>query len=663
MVTRVGHVHIRYRVRNGSSSAALAVPVLTRVARERLHKVCDQYFSETFEQDPTVYVIRNVTTRVAVVASSINLESQLAERWGQRLCASVVRAVAARNDDGNLVRFENQAEFVAQFLSDLSKETAWEKWYYGAFRTYRQFSKRDAVVAICRDNQEWVWDIMCRLRRLRRFEPILLLLGHDGQHDLWQLCGGRDRQEPSTDQFRLFVRTACALLDAMTWWKGTSPPEEALLEAYVRTQPPVPQWSTAETLADAVADVVRWLVRQDVVRANIIMDTEERALMIREASAHCEWLDGERLVHMVGEIVEFTALASSSKSLMQRPPNLTPAQSALLQQLIGLLRAGECRIDVDHSATYGNLLRVVAALLERGSSVSRELVVGFVESVFAVCKAVGASGRVQDVMSQLRRGQTQALLNAESVQDREALERHLSRVMHAGASAWAVVEELVTQSEPHPGTGGMTITSRCAGLFILIRAVQDIRLASVLKDCGFQRIQPVLLGLAHRFAGVESVAEGTWDPGVLLWAGVEGSDPSDVFEELSALDLDRFDQALKNQVEAQGLSHDDDEPIGISPESDAVTGSEALDKLLDQAAGWTLRAWARWLPGLSGSSAPYLLRHFIRRPGTITLGNSCLHVWLEPAGLDEILRMAGYLKEAPAVSWLGNRTVRFTIGH
>ena len=74
-----------------------------------------------------------------------------------------------------------------------------------------------------------------------------------------------------------------------------------------------------------------------------------------------------------------------------------------------------------------------------------------------------------------------------------------------------------------------------------------------------------------------------------------------------------------------------------------------------------LRLWARWLRQFSFSSAPYLLQHFVRRPGRVTVDVDELLIELEPRPLDMVIEMAGYTSELEQVPWLGGRRVRFTM--
>src|SRR5690348_17311901 len=98
MQTRIGHVHIRYRVPR-ESSAAFTLATLESIARERIAEACDRSLEDVFESDPTVYVLRRVVSRVALLAKQQTSDAQLAEQWGQNLCRAVVRTIVDNSDD------------------------------------------------------------------------------------------------------------------------------------------------------------------------------------------------------------------------------------------------------------------------------------------------------------------------------------------------------------------------------------------------------------------------------------------------------------------------------------------------------------------------------------------------------------------------------------
>jgi hypothetical protein len=74
-----------------------------------------------------------------------------------------------------------------------------------------------------------------------------------------------------------------------------------------------------------------------------------------------------------------------------------------------------------------------------------------------------------------------------------------------------------------------------------------------------------------------------------------------------------------------------------------------------------LRVWARWLRQFSDSTVPYLLEHFIRRPGWITVRPDATVIELAPRPLDIVVQMSGYAAEVEGVSWLGGRHLQFDI--
>jgi hypothetical protein len=73
-----------------------------------------------------------------------------------------------------------------------------------------------------------------------------------------------------------------------------------------------------------------------------------------------------------------------------------------------------------------------------------------------------------------------------------------------------------------------------------------------------------------------------------------------------------------------------------------------------------LRAFSRWLPGLSGSSAPFLLDKIVRRPGRVRWGEGAVEVALAPGPLDVVVEMSGALQPLSGTAWLGPRRVTFT---
>jgi hypothetical protein len=96
--------------------------------------------------------------------------------------------------------------------------------------------------------------------------------------------------------------------------------------------------------------------------------------------------------------------------------------------------------------------------------------------------------------------------------------------------------------------------------------------------------------------------------------------------------------AIGAALEARGLSL-----AGVDAPSGGELGDEAIDRTVGVATAAVLRAWAQWLRGFSGSSQPFLLERFVRRPGRVALSEGRARVELERRPHDIVLEMAGYL--------------------
>jgi hypothetical protein len=93
---------------------------------------------------------------------------------------------------------------------------------------------------------------------------------------------------------------------------------------------------------------------------------------------------------------------------------------------------------------------------------------------------------------------------------------------------------------------------------------------------------------------------------------------------------------------------------------DSGPGAGVADPL-DEMATLLLRGWARWLPGLRDASAGFLLAQCLRRGGAVRRSSAAIDVTLDPAPLDVVLQMAGYLRPIAALPWCGGRAVTFSI--
>jgi hypothetical protein len=302
----------------------------------------------------------------------------------------------------------------------------------------------------------------------------------------------------------------------------------------------------------------------------------------------------------------------------------------------------------------------LSALSDAGLS-SVETITPLLESIVSVWRALRRTRYSDEVVASLRQSSTLTAAHSKLAGFTEEIQRHLEVVAAKGEPVIAVVEQLLKESGEVDEDDVVLIESECAGLFLMTRTLHDVRLASVLHECEFQPLESLLTGLAICLGGVSSWRGQGIDAGAALWAGIEPGEAVAKLTLLETLDRERFEAAFDELLSAQRF-FEFDAPTTFAVEPPAAPCPADVLPLLRDTAAKLLCAWARWLPGLGRSSAPYLHENFIQRPGTIAVSASVLEVRLAHGSLDSVLRMAGYLEETPSATWLGDRRVRFRIG-
>jgi hypothetical protein len=255
-------------------------------------------------------------------------------------------------------------------------------------------------------------------------------------------------------------------------------------------------------------------------------------------------------------------------------------------------------------------------------------------------KAASAAARSADPARQLaaalRALQTGSAARADVLRQTS---EEIREAVRCGEDAVLLAAEITKQLRRSAG-GGTEIVTTCAGLFLLVRGLQDVRLAAAVRQSGCT-LQPVLASLAIALAGEDAWHGDSFDEGAALWAGIQPQDAREHIAALASMPLPEMASELTSNIEGQRL---------VDPVEQAKweAGPELPAAVL-QVATLALHAWARWLPGLSGSSMPYLLRNFVRRGGSLHVDRDAIEVRLDPAPLDSILRMSGYLADLAPV--------------
>src|SRR5687767_5304300 len=109
----IGRLNCHYRIAGSGASAGLMATRLDRLAREQVIAAYAAALDAALGDDPTVYVLRRVNFDLTLIAGPGATDGRLAERWGRCMASAVIRRLAS--DDVGLVRFADQADYVAHF--------------------------------------------------------------------------------------------------------------------------------------------------------------------------------------------------------------------------------------------------------------------------------------------------------------------------------------------------------------------------------------------------------------------------------------------------------------------------------------------------------------------------------------------------------------------
>jgi hypothetical protein len=95
-------------------------------------------------RDPSVWLIDRVAVDFLMDINPAEPET-VAALWAGKMADSLVKTIAQGADGERVLRFANRAEFLAWFLRDLARGTAWNRWYYRQFESLRSLPTGPAI--------------------------------------------------------------------------------------------------------------------------------------------------------------------------------------------------------------------------------------------------------------------------------------------------------------------------------------------------------------------------------------------------------------------------------------------------------------------------------------------------------------------------------------
>jgi hypothetical protein len=670
MHARIGRWDCRYRVFGTHGEPAAAAHRLERSVRAGVADAYGRFVDSALANDPAVYVIRRIRAPAALRLDAATSDPQLVQHWAGGLCAHVMNAVRTRDGGtANVIAFPDEPAYICAFVADLVRGRAWERWYYGAFAKYRTLPVRDAVLDLLLGNEPQLAGVVRGLSQAGSLDAVLTVLDARGAAAVWRALAGAARPADA-NEFRVIVRTAFAIAESLSVRCARA--EEATLGAYVASSPSLPDWNDRRSLSRAVLSALRFAVHAGTGTSHA---TGVEVVFAAELRTALDWLDADWLA---SEVRAWLSAPGTAAEVFghdaQDPRHLvrtaftrvrtagTPAQQRLLERLHGIVSSGRLALDRSDPSSQANALRLYAALAADSSGEADSTIRSLVVLVLAAWKVLVESADPVAVVGAMRAGG----VNARSAATGGNALETLRSAAALGEPAAGVLAQLL--AIPAGANDARATATRCAGVFLLVRAVADARLTQLVARCGSEPLDAILLALGIVWGGPDAVREGELDAGLRLWCGSAGErSVADVLDALDPAACDALADAVADLVRerrtidaalALDASVPDEWPADFARAWPA--GGTRLQSI-SRVALDLFRLWSRWLPGVASSSAPYLVRNVIRRAGTVELRDDALRVVLRPAPLDIVLEMAGFLSAVPPLPWLGGRGVSFSI--
>jgi len=609
---RIGQLDCRFHLGGERDVADRLAARLKRVAHEHLPAAYDAALEAALSDDPSVYVLRHVNCALSLALPESAADADLATRWGERLAGAVVRAIA--RGDADCVRFASQADFVACFAADLLRGDAWGRWYYSAFASLRHLPAPEALRAVLLDQRACLPGVLGALHHLGELETLLQTLDSRALAELWERGLLPPALEPAETQ--LFFASALALIDNLGLWAGARAGQDAL-QAYLAARPPAANWRDRQSLALALYDVLRFLAARGYLSRPSGTGVPNLPARLEQASAALDWLDTALLRQHLLELLAQPAAPAADLPARPRASGSTPRQRALLDELQAVLRERGTQLDHGQPDAAVNALRLHTWLVARDPSwASDSLALNLIERLLRAWRLIAEIAPRARALELLRQRNLAGALHLLPDERRSEAAGSLHWLVELGQPGVMLVETLLQgtshppplrlppgrrgqppASSPWPSAETEMVPTSCAGVALLLRAVLDLRLPSVLSGETLladlppgERLRAVLLALGLRWSGASGSADGRIDRGLCLLAGWDDRGP-DTVAALRALwvagedEHDRFQVALLRVLLGQRLVAGSTLYVHLLPLPDATQALIAGD---ESAALWPL---------------------------------------------------------------------------
>lgn len=680
MKARVEQLALRFRLPAGAPRVHAQLPSIERALHARLADLISAQLEAIEEGSDEVIVVREAIARVSLRIGEHVRDAAALERVSHAARDAVIALLARpADDDEHVRRFPSDAAYAGAFIVELLAGTAWDRWYFDSFTRFRRADHARTIAALLADADTECMGLFAWLEQRGRFADLLRLVGPTAARALASASSlSTAAAIPPSDLAPLAVATF-AIAESLGISIDVASRSELLTE-YFRQHTERPEWTDRRALTDWTWRFMRWIAAREPSAAfTVTLSGGPPPALVSLLAERLDWLDGETIL---GRVASLSQQAPAPRLLVEPGSDqhpLAPRHAAQIRIISQAIDRGSLRLDLRGEPHDQMLLRMLAALHHNDPSAPSRPDQALVAALEAVLRA--ASTLVDDPP-------TRPDGNAPIV---------------SGADAQALLRALTRR-----GTSLAGAHSSIAGIYLLVRPLADLRMERLAEQAGV-RWAPLLAALAMKLVG----ARPPFDDATRVWIGASDVDLT-TLEEPGLLALQRLlfhsladqrhlptdsaavasfqwrDEHFVALADATGAcwplvarestratedllatwrdatAPDLERAVptrGPTTDLDSLPAVSALSPFVEvcitSIATGVLRAMSRWLPGISGSSAPFLVTNCIARRGAVVATDDDISVTLDRAPLDVVLEMAGCFSPMTSATWLG-RAVRFS---
>jgi hypothetical protein len=230
----IAHIHNRCHLLGESIETATIVSQLNRLSSEVLPQLIAQELDRQLpasEFDSRIYRINRLHVSFSLLKQDLQTNlagNMLASRLVQALCEQL------QNKPDNLKCYKNQAEYIAAFIADLLKGTAWNQWQYQEFAALKYVEQDEAAIQVLLARGELLAPLVSALHQQGTMGQLLSVITHTRAQTLFEQWAGVNVQQVFSEQV--------SLLQVNVWLQALGPQlghqaasQESLLMATVKT--------------------------------------------------------------------------------------------------------------------------------------------------------------------------------------------------------------------------------------------------------------------------------------------------------------------------------------------------------------------------------------------------------------------------------------------